>query len=78
MNKIYESFITVNGEELNSECPDCEGDGHFLIDNTNASGGTMVPKLCHLCEGEGVITEDMIDRVEYDDEGFQYVVYKNN
>jgi len=74
--RIYESLITVQGEILNSNCPNCDGDGYFMEDNTHANGGTMNPSLCSLCEGNGVITSEVIEDVKYDEDGNQYIIYK--
>ena len=76
--RIYESLITIQGEILNTNCPSCDGDGYSLEDNTNASGGTMNPSLCSLCEGNGVITEELVTDIKYDDECNQYITYKGD
>ena len=70
------NMITVNGIVINNECPDCEGDGCHLEDNTNASGGEMKVYLCDFCDGNGVITENMIDEVTFDCEGDEIIVFK--
>ena len=75
--RIYESLITVQGEILNSNCPECDGEGVDFIDNTHARGGEMIPQLCSLCEGDGIIVEDRISDVKYDDEGNQHIIYKD-
>ncbi len=77
LKRKFESLITIHGEILNSNCPECDGEGVFLDDYTNASGGEMIPRLCGYCDGDGVITEDKVDAVNYDKEGQPHIIYKN-
>jgi len=74
--RIHESLITVQGEIINTNCPECDSEGVGFIDNTHARGGEMIPQLCSLCKGDGVITENVIERIEYDEEGFQHIIFK--
>ena len=74
--RIYESLITIHGEIINSNCPECDGEGVFLDDYTHAKGGEIRPRLCSMCEGDGVIVEEQINDVKYDQEGNQHIIYK--
>ena len=74
--RIYESLITIQGEIINNECHQCDGEGVDFIDNTHARGGKMIPQLCSLCEGDGVIVQDRISDIKYDEEGNQHIIYK--
>ena len=72
-------ILTIrNGVEVENKCPHCDGDGHFLEDNTHSGGGTMNPYLCDYCEGKGTITEDMIADVLFSNEGEPIILYKNH
>jgi len=75
--RIYESLITVSGVTINNECPECEGDGHFLEDNTHARGGTMNPYLCDYCDGKGIIDESKVSDIKFDSEGEPVIIYKD-
>jgi DnaJ-class molecular chaperone len=75
MKRIYKSIINVNGVIITNDCPECDGDGYSLMDNTNASGGTMIPQICGYCDGYGVIEENDV-KLEYDEEGNEYINYK--
>ena len=70
--RIHESLITIQGEIINNECPECEGEGINFIDNTHARGGNMIPQLCSFCEGDGITIEE----IKYDDDGNQHIIYK--
>ena len=61
----------------NIKCPECEGDGHFLEDNTHARGGTMNPYLCDYCDGKGIIDEEKVLDIKFDSEGKPILIYKD-
>ena len=73
--QIYYKKLSMNGIYIDNKCPECEGDGFDFLDFTNARGGYIVPQLCGMCEGKGLIDESIID-VQYDDNGNRYIVYK--
>ena len=75
---IYKSTIDKYGITDAFVCPHCNGEGHFLEDNTHANGGTMNPYLCDCCEGKGTIDEDMIADIMFDSKGEPIVIYKNH
>ena len=74
--RIYESLITIQGEIINSNCPECDGEGVDFVDNTHARGGEIIPQLCSLCEGDGVITEEIVEDIKYDHDGNQHIIFK--
>ena len=73
--QLYYKKLSMNGIYIDNKCPECEGDGFDFLDFTNARGGYIVPQLCGMCEGKGLIDENIID-VEYDDIGNRHIVYK--
>ena len=75
MKRIYKSMINLNGVVITNDCPECDGEGHDLIDNTHANGGTMTPQICGYCDGYGVIDENDVE-LNYDEEGKEYINYK--
>jgi len=78
LNRVKVTSITYTKQGIigNMECPECEGDGHSLEDNTNASGGTVNPSLCGFCDGKGNIDEDMVEEIKFDHEGEPVIVFK--
>ena len=74
--RIYESLITIQGEIINSNCPECDGEGVFFDDYTHANGGEMIPHLCEYCKGDGVIVEEQVSDIKYDEDGNQHIIYK--
>ena len=75
--RVYESLITIQGELINNNCPECDGEGVFLDDYTHARGGEMIPRLCSMCEGDGVVVEEQISDIKYDHDGNQHIIYKD-
>ena len=73
--QLHYNKLTMDGMYVDNKCPECEGDGFDFLDFTNARGGYIVPQLCGMCEGKGLIDESIID-VKYDDNGNRYIVYK--
>ena len=73
--QLYYKKITMNGIFVDNKCPECKGDGFDFLDFTHAGGGEIIPQLCGMCEGKGLINENIID-VEYDDTGNKHIVYK--
>ena len=67
--------IDKHGNVTDNKCPACDGECVDFVDFTNARGGYIVPQLCGMCEGKGLIDESIID-VQYDDNGNRYIVYK--
>ena len=65
----------ILGDDI--KCPECEGDGHFLEDNTHARGGTMNPYLCDYCDGKGIIDESKVSDIKFDSEGKPIIIYKD-
>ena len=74
--RIKSITYTKSGIINDLECPNCDGDGHFLEDNTHARGGTMNPYLCSYCDGKGKINEDMVKEITFDHEGEPVIVFK--
>ena len=75
---IYKSIINKYGMTDALVCPHCNGEGHFLEDNTHANGGTMNPCLCECCEGKGTVDENMIADIVFDSNGVPVIIYKDN
>ena len=75
---IYKSIIDKHGITDALVCPHCNGEGHFLEDNTHARGGTMNPYLCDCCEGKGTVDENMIADIIFDNKGVPIIIYKSS
>ena len=77
-NRVRIQSITYTKQGIidNLKCPNCSGDGHFLDDNTSASGGNMIPRLCNFCDGSGKIKENMVEDIQFDHEGEPIIIYK--
>ena len=73
--RIYESMITNKGIIKDLKCPECE-DGVTFDDYTHANGGEMIPNICHYCKGEGIVDEDALLDVKFDDKGKIQLIYK--
>ena len=78
LNRVKVTSITYTKQGVidKMNCPECKGDGHSLQDNTNASGGEMIPSLCDFCDGNGSINEDMVKEIKFDHEGEPVIVFK--
>ena len=74
--QLYYKKITMNGIFVDNKCPECKGDGFDFLDFTHAGGGEIIPQLCGMCEGKGLINENIID-VEIDEYGNQHIIYKD-
>ena len=74
LNRTRVKSITYTKQGIidDLKCPECDGEGVDLIDNTHARGGEMIPQLCSYCDGNGVIT----GRIKYDDDGNQHIIIK--
>ena len=74
--QLYYKKLSMNGMYVDNKCPECEGDGVDFIDNTHARGGNIIPQLCGMCEGEGIIDKKSIEDIVYDEDGNQHIIYK--
>ena len=59
--RIKSITYTKSGIINDLKCPECDGDGHSLQDNTHAGGGEMIPSLCDFCDGSGKVNENMVE-----------------
>ena len=73
--RTHSSMLTQQGY-VDLKCPECDGEGVDLIDNTHARGGEMLPQLCGYCDGSGNIDENKVLDVKFDDEGKPLLIYK--
>jgi len=55
--QLYYKKLTMNGMFVDNKCPECEGDGVDFLDYTNARGGKIEPRICELCDGQGIAVE---------------------
>ena len=78
LNRTRVKSITYTKQGIidDLKCPECDGEGVDLIDNTHARGGEMLPQLCGYCDGSGNIDEDKVLDVKFDDEGKPLLIYK--
>ena len=78
LNRTRVKSITYTKQGIidDLKCPECDGEGVDLIDNTHARGGEMLPQLCGYCDGLGNIDEDKVLDVKFDDEGKPLLIYK--
>ena len=74
--RIKSITYTKSGIINDLKCPECDGDGHSLQDNTHAGGGEMIPSLCDFCDGSGKVNENMVEDIKFDHEGEPVIIYK--